>query len=129
MNRINTLLAYHHKFRFLLEELSHESGDLLKKNRLVEEFQNEMEVYYAVSMSLFNDSTLNTPSDQLHVKNLNVENIKLLIEELNPMLDDASKWSSQILKLKEKMEVLLFHYEKAIESNKYLTQNSPKARV
>ncbi len=123
MNYIDTLSACHHRFRFLLEELSDESGDVLKKNRLVEEFNNEIEVYCYVSASFFLDPNNKRYTDQLDIKDLNGESIKRNVGALDPMAKDNSTWRNQIFRLKEEVENLLFHYEKALGSNLYIIQN------
>ena len=123
MEHMDTLSACHHRFRFLLEELSDESGDVLKKNRLVEEFKNEIEVYCYVSASFFMDPINKKHTDQLDTKDLNGKSIKLIVNELEPMANDSSSWRNQIFRLKEEVENLLFHYEKELGSNLYIIQN------
>lgn len=122
MEYIDTLSACHHRFRFLLEELSDDSGDVLKKNRLVEEFKNEIDVYCFVSASFFLDPKNKKHTDQFEIKDLNGESIKRCIDELNPM-DDTTKWNSQIIRLKEEVDNLFFHFENSIMSSTYMTQN------
>ena len=121
MNRIDTLSACHHRFRFLLEELSDESGDFLKKSRLVEEFQNEIDVYCSVSASFFMDSANKKYGEQYEIQVKNGENIKRRVIELDPMTNDLTKWNIQVMRLKEEVENLLFQFEKSIESNVLIT--------
>ena len=123
MDYIDTLSACHHRFRFLLEELLDETGDVLKKNRLVEEFKNEIEVYCYVSASFFLDPKNKKYKDQLDIKDLNGESIKRSVGELDPMADDYLAWSNQIIRLKEEVDNLLFHYEKALGSKLHVIQN------
>ena len=123
MDYIDTLSACHHRFRFLLEELSDESGDVLKKNRLVEEFKNEIEVYCYTSDSFFLDPINKKNTEQLDIKDLNGESIKRSVGELDPMANDKSTWRNQIFRLKEEVDNLLFHYERALGSNLYIIQN------
>lgn len=122
MNPIDTLSACHHRFRFLLEELSDESGDVIKKNRLVEEFKNEIEVYCSVSVSFLKDPTNKKQTDNLDIKDLNGESIKRSVEELDLLANDNAKWRNQIIQLKEEVENLLYYYEKSIGANIYMTQ-------
>ncbi|MEB8345233.1 hypothetical protein OO010_04195 [Flavobacteriaceae bacterium KMM 6898] len=124
MASIDTLYTCHHKFRFLLEELSDESAAVLKKNRLLEEFQNELEVYCAVSISFFMDIAIEKQVDQFNLEVKNGEKIKRLLGELDPTTQDVIIWGVQILRLKEEVEKLLFQYEKSIGSNTYITSNS-----
>ena len=123
MDYIDTLSTCHHRFRFLLEELSDESGDVLKKNRLVEEFKNEIEVYCYTSDSFFLDPINKKNTEQLDIKDLNGESIKRSVGELDPMANDKSTWRNQIFRLKEEVDNLLFHYERALGSNLYIIQN------
>ncbi|ALM06916.1 hypothetical protein SB49_03190 [Sediminicola sp. YIK13] len=123
MDHIETLSACHHRFRFLLEELSDESGGVLKKNRLVEELKNEIEVYCSVSTSFFLDPRNKRYADQLNIMDFNGESIKRSVVELNSSAKDKTTWRNQIFRLKEEVENLLFHYEKVIGSSLKIIQN------
>lgn len=124
MDNIETLLAYHHKFRFLLEELSDESAGVLKKNRLVEEFQNEIDVYCNVSASYFKNLPNNPFPEQLDDKDNNGIKIKNLVKTLDPNTQDETAWSIQIMRLKEEVEKLLFRFEKLVDTDLYAAQGS-----
>ncbi|MEJ1222512.1 hypothetical protein [Sediminicola sp. 1XM1-17] len=119
MESAETLLAYHHKFRFLLEELSDESADSLKINRLVEEFQNEVDVYCYVSASHFKESNNSPFPSLLRKEDKNGERIKHMVKELDTVIHDRTKWGIQIMRLKEEVEKLLFQYEHLVGTNLY----------
>lgn len=119
MNPNDTLSACHHRFRFLLEEMSDESGDVLKKNRLVEEFKNEIVVFCSVSASFFTDATTKKYSDNLNVKDFNGKGIECSLEELDPMANDNTKWRNGIKQLKTEVENLLYQYENSMGTHIY----------
>lgn len=123
MDNIETLLAYHHKFRFLLEELSDESAGDLKKKRLVEEFQNEIDVYCYVSSSYFQNVPYNPFPEQLEEKELNRVKIKNLVKELDADTQDGITWNVHIMRLKEEVEKLLFRFEKLVGTDLYTAQS------